>query len=96
MDKDALQKLNEDVYQKAAVDREHLVMFLRLVPTNDGAAVREAVENWLNDIHQDPKFSHIHFAQGEIEAVLADLGSYGYVQAATMNTLTNHHEAVIS
>lgn len=87
IDKGGLQELNDDIYEKGSVDREHLLKFLTLINTNDGAVVSEQVREWLGSLHADPKYSKIIFPTGDIDAILSDLGSYGRLQAETLHNL---------
>jgi len=83
--KDAdLALLNKKVKDKGFVDREHLLEFLTLIPTNDGVQIAEEVKTWLYALHNDPNFERINFPPGHIEAVLSDLDSYGRIQASTI------------
>lgn len=81
---DKLQILNDKIYQRGVVDREHLMEFLTLVETNDGPTIVAEVKNWLTTLHDDPKFTNIVFPRGDIDAILGDLDSYGRVQADTI------------
>lgn len=94
VDKDKLIKLNADIYEKARVDREHLLEYLTLLDTSDGQVVAAAVRKWLEELHADPKYDHIYFPDSEIEAILSDLGSYGRLQPNTILGLKhgNTHE----
>jgi hypothetical protein len=82
-----LKKLEADVYNKGHIDREHLVVFLEMIPTNDGKAIVEEVRAWLQKLQDDPKYDKITFPRGDIEAVLGDLDSYGRVQPDTIAAL---------
>lgn len=84
VDTDKLKELNDKIYEVAYIDREHLLEFLTLVDTNDAKSIVAEVEKWLNDLHGDPHYSKIRFPQGDIEAVLGDLDSYGRVQPETV------------
>lgn len=94
IDEKKLATLDEDIYAKARVDREHLLEFLTLVTTNDGESVAAAVRKWLEQLHADPKYDHIYFPTSEVEAILGDLGSYGRLQPNTILGLKqgNSHE----
>lgn len=82
--KDELKKLNQDVYDRGLVDREHMMQFLALIPTNDGDHIIQEVKNWLYNLHNDPKYDKVVFPKGHIEAVISDLDSYGRVQPSTI------------
>lgn len=79
-----LAKLNAKIKDNAAVDREHLLEFLTLIPTNDGPSIVEEVKEWLTALHLDPTYDKIIFPDGHIEAVLGDLDSYGRVKVETI------------
>lgn len=84
IDPEALQKLNDDVKLKGHVDREHILQFLQLVPTNDGQHIIMEVQHWLTALHEDKAYSMIVFPQNDINAVIADLDSYGHVSTDTV------------
>lgn len=73
-------ELNAKVYERGLVDREHLMKFLTLIDSNDAKHVIEAVQEWLNYLHNDPKFDKITFPRGDIDAIIGDLDSYGRIQ----------------
>lgn len=77
---DKVKELNAKVYNKTSVDREHLMEFLTLIDTNDAQTIIREVKNWLQNLHDDPAFDKIRFPQGDIDAVIGDLDSYGRVQ----------------
>lgn len=79
-----LEKLNNDVWEKGRVDREHLLHFLTLLPTSEAKVLITEVSNWLESLHNDPKYSKIVFPQGDIDAIIGDLDSYGRVQPETI------------
>jgi|ERR1035437_1229041 hypothetical protein len=79
-----LQTLNEQVKTSGYVDREHLMKFLMLIPTNDGVTIVKEVKDWLQTLHNDPNFPTVTFFQGDINAVLGDLDSYGKVSTETI------------
>lgn len=81
---DKVKKLNEKVYERASVDREHLLEFLTLIDTSDGKQIVAEVQKWLKDLHEDPHFDKVTFPQGDIDAIVGDLDSYGRVQAETI------------
>lgn len=90
---DTLEKIEADVYAKEHVDREHLLAFLRLQNTNDGPAITKSVENWLTKLHNDPHYSKVVFADGEIQKILGDLHSYNRLLPQTILEL---EESVVS
>lgn len=73
----ALADIEADVYEQGAVNRTHILDFLRLLPTNDGQAVAQAVRDWLEKLHNDPTYDRVFFPQGDIDRILGDLDSYG-------------------
>lgn len=79
-----LQKLNDDIKLKGIVDREHILKFLQLIPTNDGIHIIQEVEKWLTDLHNDREYDTVVFPQNDIQAVIADLDSYGHVSTDTV------------
>ena len=79
-----LQTLHDKIFEKGYIDREHLLEFLTLIPTNDGDKIVEEVENWLKKLNDSPRFSNISFPMGDISAILGDLASYGRVQPETV------------
>lgn len=84
VDQDKVNTLNDKVYEKASVDREHLMEFLTLIDTNDAQAIITEVRNWLQSLHDNPKFDKVRFPTGDIDAVIGDLDSYGRVQPKTI------------
>lgn len=87
--------IEADIWQKGSVNREHLLAFLKLIPTSDGAAVKSAVEVWLRRLHDDPHYSKISFPVesgtdslgvpgSAIDRVLSDLTNYGRVTHETV------------
>jgi hypothetical protein len=79
-----LDKINEDVKARGYVDREHLTKFLSLVPTNEAEVIIQEVQTWLKALHDNPEYQTVTFPQGDINAVLGDLDSYGRVQPLTV------------
>lgn len=83
-------EIEQDIYLKASVNREHLLAFLRLLPTNDSQAISTAVKTWLERLHADPYYSKISFPQvdgeygGAIQRILDDLSSYGRITHETI------------
>lgn len=84
MDEQAINELNQDIKVKGYIDREHLMKFLSLIPTNEAPAIIKAVKDWLQQLHDDPSYTTVVFPQGDINAVLGDLDSYGRLQASTI------------
>lgn len=87
VDKNALNNLNQDVYSRGSIDREHLLTFLTLVNTNDGRVVAEEVRTWLKSLNDDPKYDKVTFPRGDIDAILTDLASYERLRPETLNHL---------
>lgn len=79
-----LQTLNQDIKDKGFVDREHLMKFLSLIPSNDAPTIIQETKTWLQDLHDDPNYSTVSFPQGDIDAVIGDLDSYGRVKTETI------------
>ncbi len=79
-----LQALNQDVKDRGHIDREHLLKFLTLIPDNDTNTVIGEVKGWLQALHDDPEYDTITFPQGDIDAVIGDLDSYGRVNPLTI------------
>lgn len=84
MDKQKLEALNADVKAHGAVDRAHLLSFLTLQNNSDGTAILTNVKAWLQSLHDDPTYDKVIFPNGDIDAVLGDLDSYGRVSADTI------------
>lgn len=84
VDAEKVSQLNNKVYERGMIDREHLLDFLTCVDTNDQKAIVTAVKDWLQSLHDDSKYSKIIFPQNDIEAILGDLDSYGRVQPETI------------
>lgn len=93
---DELQKLKQDIYNKGFVDREHLMQFLTLIPSNDGPTIIEEVKNWLQSLHNDPVLDKVVFPTGDIEAILGDLDSYGRVQPLTIQQFKQNSNKVVN
>jgi hypothetical protein len=87
IDKNELTKLNDDIYEKARVDREHLLKFLTLIPTSDARVVAAEVRTWLKGLNDDPKYDQVSFPQGDIDAILTDLASYERLSPETLYAL---------
>ena len=96
IDDTELQKLNQDVKAHGNVDREHLMKFLTLIPTNDGKTIVQEVKDWLQALHDDPTYQTVVFAKGEIDAVLGDLDSYGRVSTATIQKFKENSNKVVA
>lgn len=79
-----LQTLNDKVYDRGHIDREHLLEFLTLIPSTDDKQIIDEVKNWITGLHNDPKYTHVKFPSGDIDAIISDLDSYGRVQAKTI------------
>lgn len=79
-----LQTLNNKVYERGHIDREHLLEFLTLIPSTDDQQIVTEVKQWLTALHDDPKYTNVKFPTGDINAIIADLDSYGRVQAKTI------------
>lgn len=84
MDKKKLEALNADVKAHGAVDRAHLLSFLKLQTNSDGVALVANVKAWLQGLHDDPTYDRVVFPKGDIDAVIGDLDSYGRVQPETI------------
>lgn len=79
-----LKKLNQNVLKRGYIDREDMLTFLTLIPTNDGQTILEEVEDWLNDLHANPLYGNVSFIMGDISAIVGDLSSYGRVKPETI------------
>ena len=86
-----LTKLNDDVKQRGRVDREHLMSFLKLIPSNDGNQIIQEVQAWLRELHANPEYDKINFPGDDINAVISDLDSYGRVHPATIMKFKAQH-----
>jgi hypothetical protein len=84
VDKKKVGKLNKDVWNRGRVDREHLMEFLTLIDNNDAQVIIKAVKSWLKDLHDDPKYDKVRFPDGDIDAIIGDLDSYGRLQPETI------------
>lgn len=84
IDQDKVKALNDKVYDNGGIDREHLLEFLTLIDTNDSGTIIAEVKNWLTKLHEDPKYSKVSFPNGDIDAIIGDLDSYGRVQPETI------------
>lgn len=84
IDATELENLNQAVKEKGFVDREHLMKFLSLIPTNDAPTIIKETQDWLQSLHDNPNFATVSFPQGDINAVIGDLDSYGRVSTDTI------------
>jgi putative heme iron utilization protein len=82
--KEDLEKLNAKVKTAGYVDREHLMEFLTLIPTNDGQHIIQEVKTWLTTLHNDPSYDKVSFPGNDIDAIISDLDSYGRVSTQTL------------
>lgn len=84
VDEEELKKINDEVYERGLVDREHLLKFLTIVQTSDALVIIAEVKKWLKDLDEDPKYDKVVFPKGDIDAIIGDLDSYGRVQPDTI------------
>ena len=91
-----LAALNAKVKDRGYVDREHLVEFLTIIPTNDGPTIILEVKEWLADLHKDPTYDTITFPNGDIDAIISDLDSYGRVSVQTIMEFKVNSNKVLS
>lgn len=84
VEQDKVDTLNEKIYERGVVDREHLMEFLTYVKTTDDKIIISEVNKWLQSLHNDPKFNKVSFPKGDIDAVISDLDSYGKVSGETI------------
>lgn len=87
-------EIEQDIWNKASVNREHLLAFVRLIPTSDSQAIQVALKQWLQRLHEDPHFSKVRFPNGDvndagmlpnhIDRILDDLSSYGHITQETI------------
>lgn len=84
VDEEKVATLNDKIYERGMIDRSHLLEFLSYIDTNDQQTIVKAVKDWLEGLHSDPKYSKVFFPQGDIQAILGDLDSYGRVQPDTI------------
>ncbi len=73
-----------EVKTRGYLDREQLLKFLTLIPTNDAQVIIQETRDWLQGLHNDPELSGVILPQDEINAILGDLDSYGRVQPLTI------------
>lgn len=83
-DPEKLKELNAKVYEKGLIDREHILELLTIIDTSDSRDIVAEVREWLTMLHDDPTYDKVRFPQGDIEAVIGDLDSYGRVQPETI------------
>lgn len=93
---DKLDLLNADVKTRGHVDREHLMQFLSLIPSNDSHQIVAEVKAWLTALHENPEYDKINFPGDDINSILTDLDSYGHVQASTLYKLKEQHAKEVS
>lgn len=79
-----LDTLKAEIKTKGYLDREELLKFLTLIPTNDAPTIIKETQNWLNELHRDPDLPGVIFPQGDISSIIGDLDSYGRVQPSTI------------
>lgn len=79
-----LESLNAKVKEKGTLDREHLLLFLTLIPTANAEHIKQEVKNWLTTLHNDKTYTTVVFPPGHIDMVLGDLESYGRVHPKTI------------
>lgn len=79
-----LQGLKIEIQTKGYLDREELLKFLTLIPTNDAQVIIQETKNWLQSLHNDPDLPNLILPEDEINAILGDLDSYGRVQPLTI------------
>ena len=86
-----LYKINNSIYTKGYIDREHILQFLQSVPTTDGPHIVKEVKHWLTSLHNDPKYSMVSFPGDDINAVISDLDSYGHISSETVLKFKEEH-----
>jgi hypothetical protein len=90
-----LEAIEADVWEKASVNRDHILEWLKLQPSSDGATLKADLADWLKQLHANPKFTKVNFhPEGDlgvlgvnshpIQRILDDLESYGYVTRDTI------------
>lgn len=89
LDQKKADKLNEKIYQRGSLDREHLMEFLTCIDTNDARDIINEVKHWLKTLHSNPKYTRIVFPRGDIDSILGDLDSYGRVRTETIQEFKN-------
>lgn len=72
-------ELNQKIEQRGYVDREHLLEFMTCIESNDAKQIIQATQGWLKALHDNPKYDKVTFPQGDIDAIISDLDSYGRV-----------------
>lgn len=96
MPKTAVEKLNDKIYENGGIDRMHILEFLETIETNDGRAIVQKVQKWLESLHNDPHYSKVEFPTGDIQAILGDLDSYGRVQAETIQEFKQQYPKTVN
>jgi hypothetical protein len=91
-----LQTLNSEIKLKGYIDREHLMKFLTFIPSNDGKTIISEVKDWIQGLHDDPSYSTIVFPNGDINAILGDLDSYGRVSTQTIQQFKQNSNRVVA
>lgn len=84
IDQKELDALKAEINDKGYLDREHILKFLSLIPTNDGPTIVEEIKKWLYELHHDQSMPNVIFPQGDVEAIISDLDSYGRVRPETI------------
>lgn len=84
IDDKQLQGLKIEIKAKGYLDREELLKFLTLIPTNEAPVIIAETKNWLASLHDDPDLPGITFPTGDINAIIGDLDSYGVIQPLTI------------
>jgi hypothetical protein len=87
-------EINQAIYKDGSVNREHILEFLRTIPTNDTMAIQAEVRTWLQTLHDDPYYSKISFPNENLDGlgvsgnaitrILGDLENYGRVTHETV------------
>lgn len=96
VDTEKLKELNDRVYERGMIDREHLLDFLTYVKTNDQMTIVNAVKEWLQTLHDDPKYDKVVFPKNDINNILGDLDSYGRVQPETIMKFKEDSDRALS
>jgi len=91
-----LQQLNDKVKSSGYVDREHLMEFLTLIPTNDGQHIVREVKQWLTTLHDSTDYATVTFPDDDINAIISDLDSYGKVSTNTILEFKQGHSKTVS
>ncbi len=88
-------EIEQDIWEKGSLNREHVLAFVSLLPDNDAANLRVAVKQWLGKLNDDPRLTKIFFIpetttnqfgvhQNPADRILADLDNYGRIQHETI------------